>query len=287
MSLGLLLAALTKRAQLPFSAWLPAAISAPTPVSALVHSSTLVTAGVYILVRIRAAGNPSLVVIGCLTIIVGGFAALLGQDAKKVVALSTLSQLGLIIFTLGTNNEILALNHLLNHAFFKSLLFIAVGTIIHSNYASQESRMGGDARSNRNSSVLGTISCLSIRGFPFTIGYASKHSIIDSFSEARTSLLIGRFVLGRVLTILYSGKLIRIITRWTKELCVIGNASVSAAGMFPLWINMVGGVSVPICIGVTGMAPYPYHPTNPFMVLVLLVAIYVGAQQQTYKRSYF
>jgi len=230
----LIVAALTKSAQVPFSAWLPAAIAAPTPVSALVHSSTLVTAGVYLIVRFGAAGRMTLLILGCLTIFVGGIAALHGQDAKKVVALSTLSQLGLIIYTVGGGRLCLALNHLLNHAFFKRLLFLAVGVLIHTNFGSQESRLGGAACSNRNSCTIGTLACLRMSGLPCSSGFASKHLIIDRFGViGRTILLVG-FVGGRVLTLLYSGKLMRILVGFTVGHNTAGSAAVGSSGENPL-----------------------------------------------------
>merc|ERR1712115_733865 len=130
------LASFTKSAQIPFRAWLPAAMAAPTPVSALVHSSTLVTAGVYLLIRINILLNGIgisniLMVIGTFTIFMAGCAAMLEIDIKKVIALSTLSQLGIIIIIIGAGAPILAYFHLLSHAFFKAILFICAGMIIH------------------------------------------------------------------------------------------------------------------------------------------------------------
>jgi NADH-ubiquinone oxidoreductase chain 5 len=115
---------------------LPAAIAAPTPVSALVHSSTLVTAGVYVLIRINiylveSKSAEILIVVGTLTIMIAGLAAILEIDIKKIIALSTLRQLGIIIIILGAGNPILAYFHLLSHAFFKAILFICAGIIIH------------------------------------------------------------------------------------------------------------------------------------------------------------
>merc|ERR1712002_1066430 len=132
----IVLSACTKRAQIPFSAWLPAAIAAPTPVSALVHSSTLVTAGVYLLIRINiflvnTTASTVLIITGTLTIFMAGCAAILEIDIKKVIALSTLSQLGVIIIIIGAGAPVLAYFHLLSHAFFKAILFICAGIIIH------------------------------------------------------------------------------------------------------------------------------------------------------------
>merc|ERR1712213_67955 len=130
------LASFTKRAQIPFRAWLPMAIAAPTPVSALVHSSTLVTAGVYLIIRLNfifCSSNSTnfLLFIGIITILLAGAAAIFEIDIKKVIALSTLSQLGVIIIILGGIEPVLSFFHLLRHAYFKAILFICAGIIIH------------------------------------------------------------------------------------------------------------------------------------------------------------
>ncbi|TKV25091.1 NADH-quinone oxidoreductase subunit L, partial [Campylobacter jejuni] len=119
----------TKRAQIPFSAWLPAAIAAPTPVSALVHSSTLVTAGVYLLIRLRIMYRREevstiIIFISVVTMFISGLGALYEIDIKKVIALSTLRQLGVIMIVLGAGMPVLSFFHLVNHALFKAMLFL-------------------------------------------------------------------------------------------------------------------------------------------------------------------
>jgi len=180
------LAAITKRAQIPFSSWLPSAIAAPTPVSALVHSSTLVTAGVYLLIRfnILLIGNEFvysfLLLIGGLTIFMAGFCANFEFDLKKIIALSTLSQLGLIIRILSIGFPKLAFFHLLTHALFKALLFMCAGVIIHNIKNSQDIRDMGLLVS----SIPLRISCLNLAnlalcGIPFLAGFYSKDLILE------------------------------------------------------------------------------------------------------------
>lgn len=179
----LILAAITKRAQIPFSAWLPAAIAAPTPVSALVHSSTLVTAGVYLIIRFHhlLGANFFLLYVGCLTIFMSGLGANFEIDLKKIIALSTLSQLGVIIFTLSLGLIELAFFHLLSHALFKSLLFLCAGVYIHGAGDCQDIRLlGGVMKSIPVRSLFFGCCSLSLCGFPFLSGFYSKDLILES-----------------------------------------------------------------------------------------------------------
>nr|YP_654700.1 NADH dehydrogenase subunit 5 [Flustrellidra hispida]AAZ76747.1 NADH dehydrogenase subunit 5 [Flustrellidra hispida] len=180
-----LIAAMTKSAQMPFSAWLPAAMAAPTPVSALVHSSTLVTAGVYLLVRFSPALSQyllhTLIGVGFLTCFMASMAALCEYDLKKIVALSTLSQLGLMMFCIGSSNPSMCFFHLMSHALFKALLFICCGMIIHSTSHTQDLRfLGSITVSMPMTAAVFNIANFSLCGVPFTAGFYSKDSIIES-----------------------------------------------------------------------------------------------------------
>lgn len=180
-----MLAAITKRAQIPFSSWLPAAIAAPTPVSALVHSSTLVTAGVYLLIRfnillIDTYLRKFLLLIGGLTIFMAGVAANFEFDLKKIIALSTLSQLGLIIRILAIGFPKLAFFHLLTHALFKALLFICAGSIIHNIKNSQDIRdIGGLIYFIPLTTSCLNVANLALCGLPFLAGFYSKDLILE------------------------------------------------------------------------------------------------------------
>merc|ERR1712208_220926 len=177
--------ACTKRAQIPFSAWLPAAIAAPTPVSALVHSSTLVTAGVYLLIRMNLIIidiNMSylLLILGIMTIIIAGLTAMLEIDIKKIIALSTLRQLGIMMLILGMGNPILSYFHLLSHAFFKAILFMCAGIVIHNMKDYQDIRKIGLRYRNLNFCIsLILIVNISLCGLPFLRGFYSKDLIIE------------------------------------------------------------------------------------------------------------
>ena len=206
----LVVACITKRAQIPFSAWLPAAIAAPTPVSSLVHSSTLVTAGVYLLFRfnkILISSNINIIVLflGVMTIIIAGMAAILEIDIKKIIALSTLSQLGLIISRLGVGNYNVAFYHLITHAHFKAILFIAVGNIIHNANSYQDLRVIKISRKNLMFS-LSVIFCGKLRlcGIPFFSGFYSKDLFLEISRIIMLNFIIYRlFYVSILLTLIY------------------------------------------------------------------------------------
>lgn len=180
-----ILAAITKRAQIPFSSWLPAAIAAPTPVSALVHSSTLVTAGVYLLIRFNILLRDTvlgkfLLLISGLTIFISGLGANFEFDLKKIIALSTLSQLGLIMRILSIGYYKLAFFHLLTHALFKALLFICAGAIIHNMNNNQDIRlMGSISIYIPITSSCFNVANLALCGIPFLAGFYSKDLILE------------------------------------------------------------------------------------------------------------
>ena len=181
----ILFASITKSAQLPFSSWLPAAIAAPTPVSSLVHSSTLVTAGVYVIIRFfylteRIILASSLLWIRVLTCLGAGIVACYENDLKKLVAISTLSQLGLIIFSYSLGEAFYSFYHMVCHALFKALLFLGCGFCIINIYGLQDSRgllkLGVLIYGNL---ILICIAVISLIGFPFIAGFYSKDSIIE------------------------------------------------------------------------------------------------------------
>ena len=203
--------ACTKRAQIPFSAWLPAAIAAPTPVSALVHSSTLVTAGVYLLIRmniflINTNRSNVLIILGTVTIMIAGLAAIFEIDMKKIIALSTLRQLGIMMIILGAGNPLLAYFHLISHAFFKAILFICAGIIIHNIKDYQDIRnMGSGLMSLPITISIIMVANLRLCGLPFLSGFYSKDIILEIIIIKGLRLLIMSIILlSTFLTVAYS-----------------------------------------------------------------------------------
>nr|WAR51445.1 NADH dehydrogenase subunit 5 [Parasarpa dudu] len=196
ISFFVIIAAMTKSAQIPFSSWLPAAMAAPTPVSALVHSSTLVTAGVYLLIRfnnvlVEMFFLKFLLLFSGLTMMMAGICANYEFDLKKIIAFSTLSQLGLMMSILSMGFYDLAFFHLLTHAMFKALLFMCAGVIIHMMNNNQDIRMmGGLSFYIPLTSLCVNISNLALCGIPFLAGFYSKDMILEMVSMSNLNMLI-------------------------------------------------------------------------------------------------
>nr|WGU15872.1 NADH dehydrogenase subunit 5 [Clephydroneura sp.] len=209
------LAAMTSSAQIPFSSWLPAAMAAPTPVSALVHSSTLVTAGVYLLIRFNSlismtSWGTFLLLISGLTMFMAGLGANFEFDLKKIIALSTLSQLGLMMSILSMGFYELAFFHLLTHALFKALLFMCAGAIIHNMGDFQDIRsMGGLVNYMPLTSSCFNVSNLALCGMPFLSGFYSSDLILEIVSLSYVNIFsFILYFLSTGLTVSYSFRLV-------------------------------------------------------------------------------
>jgi len=217
-SVFLFLGAVGKSAQLGLHVWLPDAMEGPTPVSALIHAATMVTAGVFLLLRCSPLLEYShnflsiIAIVGGITAFFAATAGLVQNDIKKVIAYSTCSQLGYMVFSCGVSNYAGSLFHLMNHAFFKALLFLGAGVIIHAFQDEQDMRkMGGLYKLLPFTYSLFLLGSLSLMGFPFLTGFYSKDFIIEYSYASYTVPGYFSFWLGSIsafLTAFYSFRLL-------------------------------------------------------------------------------
>nr|YP_010282324.1 NADH dehydrogenase subunit 5 [Camponotus japonicus]UHM24987.1 NADH dehydrogenase subunit 5 [Camponotus japonicus] len=302
--LMILVAGLTKSAQIPFSVWLPLAMAAPTPVSALVHSSTLVTAGVYLLFRFNSflisfEVKNLLLYISVFTMFMAGLMANFEVDLKKIIALSTLSQLGLMMMVLSLGVKFLAFYHLLTHAVFKSLLFMCAGIMIHFMDNNQDIRFYGMLNEYIPFTMMSFyVSSLALMGFPFLSGFYSKDLIMEMVYMMNFNIFIISFiVLSVMLTVSYSLRLIYYVFfsefKWISlnnikenmlmnmSMFVLLVLSVFGGSMF-FWICFFDNYFIFISLGVKLM-------TLVFMIMgVLLVNLmYMKNLIQIYILTYF
>ena len=214
----LLIGAMAKSSQVGLHVWLPLAMEGPTPVSALIHAATMVTAGVYLLMRNSPLIEYSATILilclwtGAITTVFSSLIGLFQQDIKKVIAYSTMSQLGMMVIAIGLSSYNLALFHLMNHAFYKALLFLGAGAVIHAVADNQDFRKYGGLINYLplTYSVI-LIASLSLVAIPFMTGYYSKDLILESaFGKSDYSSIIVYFVatIGAMFTTLYSAKVI-------------------------------------------------------------------------------
>nr|AFQ62393.1 NADH dehydrogenase subunit 5 [Kateretes pedicularius] len=292
-----ILAALTKSAQIPFSSWLPAAMAAPTPVSSLVHSSTLVTAGVYLLIRFNFSFSSNmmyiLLFIASMTMFMSGLGANFEFDLKKIIALSTLSQLGLMMSILALGSYKLAFFHLLTHALFKALLFMCAGNIIHNMNNCQDIRyMGGLVKHMPLTCAFFNICNFSLCGLPFLSGFYSKDLIVEVMSMGYLNLFIYLiFYISIGLTVCYSMRL----TYYS----LTGDFNFSS-------LNCLSETSYKMLIGMSGliffvifsgsmlmwlMFPTPYFICLPplfkmMALLMIILGMWIGYEISKFNLSY-
>nr|AZF99004.1 NADH dehydrogenase subunit 5 [Megalodontes cephalotes] len=279
-----IIASMTKSAQIPFSSWLPAAMAAPTPVSALVHSSTLVTAGIYLLIRfynLIESLNLSkfLLIMSLLTMLMAGMGANFEYDLKKIIALSTLSQLGLMMSILMIGCVNLTFFHLIIHALFKALLFLCAGFFIHSMFNNQDIRLMGISCFKMPMIMMIFNFCnLSMCGMPFFSGFYSKDLMMEMFLMMNFNIMeFFLFFFSIGLTVMYSFRLI--YYSFLKEVNFFSLINLnenmgymSKSKIFMFMMMMLSGISLSWMI-----FPIPEMILLPkFMKLMVLIFVILG-----------
>ncbi|WP_217914338.1 NADH-quinone oxidoreductase subunit L [Miltoncostaea marina] len=276
VALLLFVGAAAKSAQIPLHTWLPDAMEGPTPVSALIHAATMVTAGVYMIVRsnvlyeLAPYAGDLVAIVGALTLFVAATIALVQEDIKRVLAWSTVSQIGYMIMGAGLGAYGSSMFHFLTHAFFKALLFLAVGIAIHALAGEQSlDRMGGLRRHLRLTHVAVLVGCLAIAGIPPFSGFFSKDEILATALDAGPLGVVLAIVglVGAGLTAFY---MFRLLFRafWGPE----PQGGYAHAPHAPSWVMSAPVVVLAVLAAVGGLLQVPgaWHPLDGWLEPALL-----------------
>ncbi|MFD2932548.1 NADH-quinone oxidoreductase subunit 5 family protein [Spirosoma flavum] len=222
LGLCLFMGCVGKSAQFPLLTWLPDAMEGPTPVSALLHAATMVAAGIFLLARIHPLLSPDalvvITVVGTITTLWGGYSAVFQTDIKKVLAFSTVSQLGLMVAGMGTDNVGGAMFHLLTHAFFKAGLFLSAGAVIHAVHTQDMRQMGGLRKALPTTFVAYSVCAAALAGLPLFSGFLSKEAILggafgwaNAQNDSLAALIPILLLVSSGLTALYMARQWRLI----------------------------------------------------------------------------
>ena len=255
IAFSFLIAAAAKSAQFPFHTWLPDAMEAPTPVSALIHAATMVNAGIYLLARFYPAfenvpgWKMSVLLVGLISALIAALSALVVTDLKRVLAYSTVSQLGYMVYAIGAGSVLAAQFHLLSHAVFKALMFLAAGSVIHSVSTRDMHRMGALGKKMPFICHVFIVGALALAGVPILNGFWSKELILEVGLEHSPPWAYGLMLLGAGLTAFYTFRMVWLVF-FGKErdhlhvhdagLAMKISLGILAAGSFVTWLFFAG-----------------------------------------------
>lgn len=274
LAFGSLIAAAAKSAQFPFQTWLPDAMEAPTPVSALIHAATMVNAGVYLLARFYPAfeGVPfwreAVMLVGVLSALMAALMALVATDLKRVLAYSTVSQLGYMVYAVGTGGVLASQFHLFSHAIFKALLFLGAGAVIHSVGTRDMRRMGGLKKQLPFVWLAFGVGALALAGLPVLNGFWSKELILEAGLSGGPGWMFGIMVFSAGVTALYTFRCVWLVFYGEPRSHLHGHdagmamkvaLAPLAVGALLSWL-LVGGLSKMLAITL------PYHAIHPLTI---------------------
>lgn len=251
IAFGFLIAAAAKSAQVPFHTWLPDAMEAPTPVSALIHAATMVNAGVYLLARFYPAfaevpgWKTAVLIVGALTALLAALMAMVANDLKRVLAYSTVSQLGYMVYAIGAGGIFASQYHLLSHSIFKALLFLGAGAVIHSAGTRDMREMGGLGKDMPFTRTVFVIGALALAGLPVLNGFWSKELVLEVGLAGGPAWAYVMMLIGAGLTAFYTFRMVWMVfageRRSTGHIHDAGQAmkislSILAAGTLTSWL---------------------------------------------------
>jgi NADH-quinone oxidoreductase subunit L len=300
LAFGILVAAAAKSAQLPFHTWLSGAMEAPTPVSALIHAATMVNAGVYLLIRLYPAfqavayWKEAVMMVGLLSALIAALMALTSQDIKLLLAYSTISQLGYMVYAVSLGNLAAAELHLVSHALFKALLFLSAGAIIHSLDTRDMQQMGGLWHKMpfvRNVLLIGTAGLV---GIPIANGFWSKELILDAALQTG-SWTYWLMLLGAGLTAAYSTRMLRLLLvgkiktelKHTTGFSMKISLAFLAFGVLTSWLPLSSteNISAYPIANHEVLLDVLFNPATYFALAVITVAVILAISLKKYRNS--
>nr|YP_009122398.1 NADH dehydrogenase subunit 5 [Pseudosiderastrea formosa]AJH66172.1 NADH dehydrogenase subunit 5 [Pseudosiderastrea formosa] len=284
----LFVGAVGKSAQLGLHTWLPDAMEGPTPVSALIHAATMVTAGVFLLIRSSPFFEQAplalmaVTIVGSLTVLLAATVGVVQNDLKKVIAYSTCSQLGYMVVACGISHYSISLFHLMNHAFFKALLFLSAGSVIHALSDEQDMRkMGGLIKLIPLTYILVVIGSLSLMGFPYLTGFYSKDLILElAFEQYYLTFAYWLGGFSALLTTLYSIRLVYLtfLANTNSKKAIFKHAHEGSWNLIlPLILLALGGLFVGYLVKeVVWSFQITLPPIVPLFIKLLPVSLSLG-----------